>query len=1206
MEKYTELTSVDDYSFLFSNIPGAFILLKQGKEKTILFANSPALKLLGFSSLNELSCKSFLALVHPEDLSYTVQKLNSEEKICIRLLCKDSKYRFFDSCFKSVGDKFYSLLINDDNYDHDPLTGLMRKDYFIRKREDFVRANLEKGNKISFLDFQIKNLKSLDTFKRRELVKKLSDELIKIFHFDALAYSDDGFVAFSVEDDKLADHLDDVIIKFNHIDGSRYLSLIIGVYEVKGEPLPMALCLSRANSESERHLENFRSGYYFLDEKCLKMDITRDYIINNLDKAIEEGWIVPYCQPIIRTLSSKICGVEALARWHDPVHGLITPDLFVPVIEEAKLSYRLDLCILRQIAQILKRRLDSKLGVCPISVNISVSDFLFCDLVSLIVSILDDYSLPRYLINIEFTENAVIGDKERVVEAIKEFHDAGIKVWMDDFGSGYSSLNVLKDFNFDAIKIDMAFLKDLDEKSKTIVRMAVSMAKKLKIHTLAEGVESKEQFDFLKMIGCEMLQGYYFGKPLNEENAILNIRKRFIKYEDHEEASFQNRVGLVDISNESVATALYLYDGNSFSLVFMNDYYRSISAYDELNAEEFINREMNSHDSINGKKFRSLADKAAESQVTERMLFVSRDRIFRFSFKFIASSRKGNMLLSYLDDKEFSETREYIQLDNTVRNIISAFDCIHMIDTEKNIRSVIVSDVAYERAGDVMKSDTAFYKNYADRFIHIDDLARFMKFTSKGYIKSMFALNKRGSYSDVFRFRKEDGSYEWKEFLAIASPGSGSKKIIVCIRPASIEDQEDREQAALRISGYSEFMKAPVSDMYANLWRSLMQASDIKFFWKDKDRRFLGVSKSFLAYYGYNSLDVIIGKRDEDMKMNVDDEIFIQKEKEVLEKGRIVTTRGLNIVDGIIRPIFATKMPLYKGNEICGLIGYFIDVSEDYDRANRIVNESIVDPETGLATARGILITLTDLEDNYLYNHVDFTLVVVKVKGMDSVRDQYGNDLGRKLQSLIVSRLKLIYGTEATVGRFPDSLAICFKRIKDEELENINARAMVEIESIRNLNDSSFTLHPFLGCMNRSEVESVQELIISVGSNLSARNYRKKKDVAVPDAYFDIPLPFIVVRPVIENGSIVDGKYLYVNKKFCDFSGVSSNMIIGSSYEKLGIAKSPLWKKAIEKALRGEYVHDRFYLIGTGLWIEFTISKMTNSDCLIIMITKFE
>ena len=301
-----------------------------------------------------------------------------------------------------------------------------------------------------------------------------------------------------------------------------------------------------------------------------------DYILEHFDEALEKNWIKVYFQPIVRSLTGDVCGAEALARWIDPDRGMINPSDFIPVLEENGLIYRLDCLIVEKICtgfKWKKERIGTGAGLIPVSVNISRLDFGLTNMVKNIEDLIVANKMPRDMLNIEITESAFVSDEKVIRKAVDELHALGFKVCMDDFGSGYSSLNVLKDYDFDELKIDMEFLANFSEKSRKIIRSIVRMAKDIGVQTLAEGVETREEYEFLKGIGCEKIQGFYFGRPDTPEEALNHCVEKGMKIETRPEEEYYDKIGRLDFM-DSRSMALFEDDGKVVKNIFANEEYR--------------------------------------------------------------------------------------------------------------------------------------------------------------------------------------------------------------------------------------------------------------------------------------------------------------------------------------------------------------------------------------------------------------------------------------------------------------------------------------------------------------------------------------------------------------------------------------------------------------------------------------------------------
>ena len=274
------------------------------------------------------------------------------------------------------------------------------------------------------------------------------------------------------------------------------------------------------------------------------------YIVANIDRAIREKWIRVYYQPIVRAVNEKICDEEALARWIDPVRGLLSPAEFIPYLENAGLIYKLDLCVLEQtLEKLLGMKAEGVIQVRQ-SINLSRSDFETCDIVEEIRKRVDASGIERGMISIEITESIIGSDFDFMKEQIGRFRELGFPVWMDDFGSGYSSLDVLQSIRFDLIKFDMSFMKKLDEgeAGKIILTDLMRMATSLGVDTVCEGVETEKQARFLQEIGCSKLQGFYYGRPVPVEELQERFRSgNGIGFEDPEASSYFEAIGRVNL-----------------------------------------------------------------------------------------------------------------------------------------------------------------------------------------------------------------------------------------------------------------------------------------------------------------------------------------------------------------------------------------------------------------------------------------------------------------------------------------------------------------------------------------------------------------------------------------------------------------------------------------------------------------------------------
>ena len=350
------------------------------------------------------------------------------------------------------------------------------------------------------------------------LLQDMAHGLLQIFADEMVArFSDDHFVAICesrVAEERAAAAQE--VLK--GLRGEVRLHLKTGIYKPKMEE---GINVSQACDKARYACNEIkkRPGVfvnYF--DNTLDTDVKRrQHIINNIKRAASEGWIKAYYQPVVRCAdgSGELCGYEALARWIDPEFGFMPPFAFIETLEEFREIDKLDRCIIEQVCMDLRAELDAGKPVVPVSLNFSRLDFELYDVPAFLNEMSKKYDIPPTLLDVEITESALTDKLNELQRNMARLRDEDYSLWLDDFGSGYSSLNVLKDYQFNVLKIDMVFLRGFEgnPKSKSILKSIVDLAHQLGMITLCEGVETQEQFEFLASIGCDRAQGYFFGKP---------------------------------------------------------------------------------------------------------------------------------------------------------------------------------------------------------------------------------------------------------------------------------------------------------------------------------------------------------------------------------------------------------------------------------------------------------------------------------------------------------------------------------------------------------------------------------------------------------------------------------------------------------------------------------------------------------------------
>lgn len=301
------------------------------------------------------------------------------------------------------------------------------------------------------------------------------------------------------------------------------IRLAVGVYLIDKENknINPETAVSNANLARKKAKEAGSSSVTFFKEEMADNLNHELEIISSIDNAIETKEFMAYYQPKILSEDRSITGAEALVRWKKD-GKFIYPDQFIPAIERSCQIIDVDYYMYNEVFAFIRKRLDAGLKVVPISLNVSRQHLKNLAIIDYIKGLLEKYKIPTEYLEFELTETVCMEDTENVMQFIDSFHEMGIKVSMDDFGSGFSSLNLLSEMPLDIIKLDRCFLHSntLQNKEKIVISNIIRMTKELEMMSLCEGVETKQQSDFLKEIGCDIQQGYFYSRPLCEEEFV--------------------------------------------------------------------------------------------------------------------------------------------------------------------------------------------------------------------------------------------------------------------------------------------------------------------------------------------------------------------------------------------------------------------------------------------------------------------------------------------------------------------------------------------------------------------------------------------------------------------------------------------------------------------------------------------------------------
>lgn len=364
-----------------------------------------------------------------------------------------------------------------------------------------------------------------------------------------------------------------------------------GLYEIEDHNLPVETMFDRAGLASKSVKGKYSRFYAYYQEKMGDKIANEQNIINDMQAALENGQFVPYFQPKYSLKNNMIIGAEALVRWIHPEKGMISPGEFIPIFERNGFIVEMDYYIWEQVCRLLREWIDSGLNPKPVSVNVSRVNLYNPRLVDNICGLIKKYNLSPSLLQLELTESTYVDNHQLIVQTMARLQSIGFKILMDDFGSGYSSLNVLKDIPVDILKIDMGFMDEssIQGRGKNILASIVRMAQWLNLTVIAEGVEKIDQAEFLRGIGCDYAQGYLYSRPMPaKEYAQLQSAGKALAQDP-----VSNRESIDDLwkddssmgavfSNALQAGAVYEYSDNSIQIIRVNSAFYELFGYDDF------------------------------------------------------------------------------------------------------------------------------------------------------------------------------------------------------------------------------------------------------------------------------------------------------------------------------------------------------------------------------------------------------------------------------------------------------------------------------------------------------------------------------------------------------------------------------------------------------------------------------------------------
>ena len=826
-----------------NNAPGGILLTERGDDGRyrILYINRGLSDMLGYSDPDEClaalkddasiriadndeeSILKKIAEIPEEggDFQYAFKTASvAGNELWLTMRChmmrgEDGKVRMYGFISDFTKEKLYENELRSAAF-IDPLTGLFNRHAFIQNARRMLDEN--PLTEFSLMTLNIGSFKVVNDLLGRDVGDKvlniIADAMRVLFAGRGVfaRFFSDNFIVLtpyserSVHPQMFLDAVQKAVASSGLI--SHEVQYYIGVYKITERDMSIENMADRAAIACRSINGSYQEHIAYYDEKMRLTMIEEQEICDESRGALKNGEFCVYYQPVYGIKAKRFVSAEALVRWNHPTKGMISPGKFVPVFEKNGFIAELDLYVLEQVCKYMKRREEEGLPKFPISVNISRMSLYDPNLYDTISDITDAYSIDPKFFRIEITESAYNDNPAQLLETIGKLREKCYPVLMDDFGSGYSSLNTLKDIPIDILKLDMKFMQGFEKNGKvgTIVTSVSRMAKWLNIPMLAEGVENKEQFDVLVSVGCAYIQGYYFSRPVPEEEfsrLILleevsgdpGVIESYGLGKEVNELLGSNALVSKLISGAFGGFGIYEMYDDKLEVIRVNDGYRKIMGYTPGSFEE---ERINIWDMMPPDDAENSRKACLEAIKTDKAVSVT---VHRYD-------RNGKLLILEGIHRKLGGTEENPIICiafNDITEQVAYQQQIARYRTEMeeilSATGAVVTDIDYE-------NDTAFHAGDLSEFgIDLDKLQAYMgngrQFENAFHpddlekVKQFYDNKNPGRKSEELRIcKKADGEYYWWRFTEVRK-ANDKGEIIRTIGIANNIDSEKRATIAL-------------------------------------------------------------------------------------------------------------------------------------------------------------------------------------------------------------------------------------------------------------------------------------------------------------------------------------------------------------------------------------------------------------------------
>ena len=1036
-----------------NNIP--FIIF-DSLSLNIIYINEPFLKVLEFDSkedLHNFSNDDFSLFLDFIDNSFNFQETST---LNLNLKTRNKLLKNINVYFKKVNinnnDLIY-LYIKENNdfitYDFSYNEGDMSLTRFLEyvNRLNYVNTKYD-FDKYVLIYLTLNHESLAQTQNNVNVTNEIILDLKNIFDTEIITQTSDSSFLIYAKDLTIYAKIYRLNEEINKCIGFNTHNFKAGVYKIECLE-PICDMVEFAHKTCNNILNNDNLIYKYYNDDIILDQKIYEYVKNNIDKAIDENEIEVYYQPVIRTINNTLCSAEALARWKTSEFGLLSPYSFIKTLEDTKQIDKLDTYVFELICKELRHRLDNNLEYVPISFNLSRLDFILMDPFQMVLRLTNKYDIPHRLIKIEITESVVMSNPEEMKNVISKFKNENFDIWMDDFGSAYSSLNMLKEFDLDEIKLDMEFVKILNDKSKIIIKNVIAMSKDLGIQTLCEGVETKEQFLFLKSIGCEKTQGYLFSKPVPFSEMIKTIKDKKIEIEKPLFRDYFSKLSRVNFQTDLPICILNLAN-KEIQVYYLNDACKKNLAVASLDNEIVFEKTINS---LNLK----LKQKICNLDSNSNFIQVINGHLFKISSSLLKNCENNYLYLLNIELINVQDENSISKFNTSLREISQIFTSVIYLDFKNNSYDIVLTDNNYlnNKTGSLSESLELIKKH-----VYVSDLNRFEEFFVSTNLALLFSQDNNREVSQTFRvYNKRKEIVRIKVGVILIS--KIDSKYLIFTRDLTSDEEIKYNQISKMLSAKEDLINISNGGISSyDMFISIIKNTKEMYYFKDSDHKFLGGSDKFLEFIGINHVSKMIGFKDIELGLTVSNNKLYRLESDVIKNKVEIKNETINFIkNGKMVQVKLNIYPICENQNAKGIFAEIIDTNI----CQNINNQEYLNFNM-------LLDAYLKYNDQYKYYNEPFVTYKIDLYKLDEIKNTLGVDFVKKVEDKILNVLIDKYGKISTIARIGYAMIGLIKHINsDNEIDSFKEELRETIFNIKSINGINITLFnkiEFFKCTN--------------------------------------------------------------------------------------------------------------------------------------------